>query len=44
MNIEKGLDKIVKTLRVLVTDQPGYLGRRLQGRLGGLSVLRFSPN
>lgn len=27
MNIEKGLDKIVKTLRVLVTDQPGYLGR-----------------
>lgn len=27
MNIEKGLDKIVKTLRVMVTDQPGYLGR-----------------
>lgn len=27
MNIEKGADKIVKTLRVLVTDQPGYLGR-----------------
>jgi malate dehydrogenase (oxaloacetate-decarboxylating) len=27
MNIEKGLDKIVKTLRLLVTDQPGYLGR-----------------
>lgn len=27
MNIEKGLDKIVKTIRVLITDQPGYLGR-----------------
>lgn len=27
MNIEKGADKIVKTLRLLVTDQPGYLGR-----------------
>ena len=26
MNIEKGADKIVKTLRLLVTDQPGYLG------------------
>ncbi len=27
MNIEKGADKVVKTLRVQVTDQPGYLGR-----------------
>jgi len=27
MNIEKGADKVVKTLRVHVTDQPGYLGR-----------------
>ncbi len=27
MNIEKGMDKIVKTLRVTITDQPGYLGR-----------------
>lgn len=27
MNIEKGSDKIVKTLRVMITDQPGYLGR-----------------
>lgn len=27
MNIEKGSDKVVKTLRVQVTDQPGYLGR-----------------
>lgn len=27
MNIEKGTDKVVKTLRVQVTDQPGYLGR-----------------
>lgn len=27
MNIEKGMDKIVKTLRVMITDQPGYLGR-----------------
>lgn len=27
MNIEKGLDKILKTIRVQITDQPGYLGR-----------------
>lgn len=27
MNIEKGADKVVKTLRVQVTDKPGYLGR-----------------
>lgn len=27
MNIEKGADKVVKTLRMQVTDQPGYLGR-----------------
>lgn len=27
MNIEKGADKIVKTLRVMVKDQPGYLGK-----------------
>lgn len=27
MNIEKGMDKIVKTLRVMITDQPGYLGK-----------------
>lgn len=27
MNIEKGADKVVKTLRVQVTDQPGFLGR-----------------
>jgi malate dehydrogenase (oxaloacetate-decarboxylating) len=26
MNIEKGADKVVKTLRVQVTDKPGYLG------------------
>lgn len=27
MQIEKGTDKFVKTLRVLITDQPGYLGK-----------------
>jgi malate dehydrogenase (oxaloacetate-decarboxylating) len=27
MQIEKGIDKIVKTIRVLILDQPGYLGR-----------------
>jgi malate dehydrogenase (oxaloacetate-decarboxylating) len=27
MRIEKGIDKIVKTIRVLILDQPGYLGR-----------------
>jgi malate dehydrogenase (oxaloacetate-decarboxylating) len=27
MQIEKGIDKIVKTIRLLIMDQPGYLGR-----------------
>ncbi len=27
MHIEKNADKLVKTLRVLIQDQPGYLGR-----------------
>ncbi|MBI3989738.1 MAG: hypothetical protein HY347_08975 [candidate division NC10 bacterium] len=27
MQIEKNADKLVKTLRVRITDQPGYLGR-----------------
>jgi len=27
MNIEKGIDKIVKTIRLLIMDQPGFLGR-----------------
>jgi malate dehydrogenase (oxaloacetate-decarboxylating) len=27
MQIEKGIDKIVKTIRLLILDQPGYLGR-----------------
>ncbi len=27
MQIEKGIDKIVKTIRVMIQDRPGYLGR-----------------
>jgi malate dehydrogenase (oxaloacetate-decarboxylating) len=27
MQIERGIDKIVKTIRLLILDQPGYLGR-----------------
>ncbi|MGE5188431.1 MAG: NAD-dependent malic enzyme [Gemmatimonadota bacterium] len=27
MQIEKGIDKIVKTVRVMIQDKPGYLGR-----------------
>ncbi len=27
MQIEKGIDKIVKTIRVMIQDKPGYLGR-----------------
>jgi len=27
LRIEKGIDKVVKTIRVLIPDQPGYLGR-----------------
>ena len=27
MQIEKGIDKIVKTIRLMILDQPGYLGR-----------------
>ena len=27
MQIEKGIDKVVKTIRVMILDKPGYLGR-----------------
>ncbi|CAH2030906.1 NAD-dependent malic enzyme [Trichlorobacter ammonificans] len=46
MNIEKGLDKIVKTIRVTITDQPGYLGRLTTaigsegGNIGDVRLLR----
>ncbi len=46
MNIEKGMDKIVKTLRVMITDQPGYLGRltsaigSADGNIGDIRLLR----
>lgn len=45
MNIEKGADKVVKTLRVQVTDQPGYLGRLTtaigneQGNIGDIRLI-----
>lgn len=37
MHIEKNADKLVKTLRVLIQDQPGYLGRLCTaiGEVGG---------
>jgi malate dehydrogenase (oxaloacetate-decarboxylating) len=37
MQIEKGADKIVKTIRVLILDQPGYLGKvaTAMGKAGG---------
>ena len=46
MNIEKGLDKIVKTLRVVITDQPGFLGKFAtavgaeRGSIGDVKLLR----
>ena len=46
MNIEKGLDKIVKTIRVLITDQPGFLGKLTTaigsegGNIGDVRLLR----
>lgn len=46
MNIEKGSDKIVKTLRVMITDQPGYLGRLTSaigaegGNIGDIKLMR----
>lgn len=46
MNSEKGLDKIVKTIRVMITDQPGYLGRLTTaigssgGNIGDVRLLR----
>ena len=27
MQIEKGIDKIVKTIRMMILDQPGFLGK-----------------
>ncbi len=46
MNIEKGLDKIVKTLRVVITDQPGFLGKLTTaigsegGSIGDIRLIR----
>jgi malate dehydrogenase (oxaloacetate-decarboxylating) len=37
MQIEKNADKLVKTLRVFIVDQPGYLGKLCTaiGEVGG---------
>lgn len=46
MNIEKGADKIVKTIRVMITDQPGFLGKLTSaigsegGNIGDIRLLR----
>jgi malate dehydrogenase (oxaloacetate-decarboxylating) len=46
MNIEKGLDKVVKTIRVMITDQPGYLGKLTTaigsegGNIGDVRLMR----
>ena len=33
MQIEKNADKLVRTLRVFIQDQPGYLGRLCSFRI-----------
>ena len=47
MQIEKGIDKIVKTIRVMIQDKPGYLGRVASaigasgGNIGDIRLVTF---
>ncbi len=47
MQIEKGTDKLVKTLRLMIKDAPGYLGKlattigALGGNIGDIKLIRF---
>ncbi|HEY5996380.1 MAG TPA: hypothetical protein VIU29_05125 [Candidatus Deferrimicrobiaceae bacterium] len=47
MQIEKGVDKIVKTIRVMVFDKPGYFGRlataigNAGGSLGDIRLVNY---
>ncbi|RMG61581.1 MAG: NAD-dependent malic enzyme, partial [Deltaproteobacteria bacterium] len=47
MQIEKGTDKLVKTLRIMIKDAPGYLGKlattigSLGGNIGDIKLIRF---
>jgi malate dehydrogenase (oxaloacetate-decarboxylating) len=47
MQIEKGTDKLVKTVRLMINDSPGYLGRlastigNLGGNIGDIKIVRY---
>lgn len=47
MQIEKGSDKLVKTIRLMIKDSPGYLGRlasaigSLGANIGDLKIVRY---
>ncbi len=47
MQIEKGTDKLVKTIRLMIKDSPGYLGRLataigdMGGNIGDVKINRF---
>jgi malate dehydrogenase (oxaloacetate-decarboxylating) len=47
MQIEKGSDKLVKTVRMMIKDSPGYLGRlasaigEMGGNIGDVKIIRF---
>ncbi|NIO17201.1 MAG: ACT domain-containing protein [Deltaproteobacteria bacterium] len=47
MQIEKGTDKLVKTIRLMIKDSPGYLGRvataigDMGGNIGNVKINRF---
>ncbi len=47
MQIEKGTDKLVKTLRLMIKDSPGFLGKlstaigALEGNIGDIRIVRY---
>lgn len=47
MQIEKGTDKLVKTIRLMIKDSPGYLGKlataigSMGGNIGDVKIFRF---
>jgi malate dehydrogenase (oxaloacetate-decarboxylating) len=47
MQIEKGTDKLVKTVRLMIKDQPGYLGKlasaigSMGGNIGDVKIIRY---
>ena len=47
MQIEKGIDKLVKTVRIMILDKPGYFGKvatavgKAGGSLGDIKLVGY---